>query len=427
MNKSTLTAALAAIMLVPCTGMAQLSKTQTALLKKAQTTLKTFWGKRSHAIKKTEENTDDMLPGTVKRYEYKKGNYEYQTTTDYTYDNLGNVLSSKEWSGNEGMVQILQYEYDKVETDFVTKVTGTTYETMSSTVPYYEYVSKRVDVTRNSKGQVTLVEDWEPNDTNTGLELDSKVTFEYGTDGKASKIAITEYDEESGNMTVTFSDIKWESYNGELLSIFGTGEVDNILFEPDNLIKSAKMEMTEGNITIGGNATGTYSETKSELTISLTMYGSIPVGEIVMSYEITDDNGSYISKNTSTIDGTETETEECVYNDNGDMTKETYSDGKDFESYEYSYSYNAATGLADYMLASAYNKSTKAYDPSYKLEYSNYVDVTTGISNATATTPGNGKTAIYNAHGIYMGKSFDSLHGGIYIVRQGGKSFKVIK
>lgn len=430
MKNSTLIVATVAMLLVPATGMAQFSKAQTMQVKKVQMALEKVFGKKDK-VKKADEIEADLQPGTVKSYKYNNGSYSYEMTTNYTYNTLGNVVTEKQWSDENGMVQILANEYDNVEPDFVTKTTATIYETPASTTPYSETVELRRDVTRNDKGQVTQVENWTANDTNTGLELDSKVTFEYGADGKANKISTTEYDSEEGDMTITMNNIVWEEYNGDLLSIFGSDNLDNIFMEPDNLLKSADLEMTLDDMTVIGSATGTYTDNKSELTMSFYMFG-MSVMDMTISMETTDDNGSFVSNITTSSMGESADlvSTEVVCNDKGDVVKNTSYSGtgdarKIVESNEYEYSYNSTTGLIDYTIVSDYDTDTKAYQPLYKLEYSDYVDVT-GINGVAANTA-DGKTAVYNMQGMCVGNSLHNQPSGMYIMKQGGKSVKVIK
>ena len=134
MKNSTLIAATVAMLLVPATGMAQFSKAQTMQVKKVQMALEKVFGKKDK-VKKADEIEADLQPGTVKSYKYNNGSYSYEMTTNYTYNTLGNVVTEKQWSDENGMVQILANEYDNVEPDFVTKTTATIYETPASTTP----------------------------------------------------------------------------------------------------------------------------------------------------------------------------------------------------------------------------------------------------------------------------------------------------
>lgn len=216
-----------------------------------------------------------------------------------------------------------------------------------------------------------------------------------------------------------------------MLSIFGSDNLDNIFMEPDNLLKSADLEMTLDDMTVIGSATGTYTDNKSELTMSFYMFG-MSVMDMTISMETTDDNGSFVSNITTSSMGESADlvSTEVVCNDKGDVVKNTSYSGtgdarKIVESNEYEYSYNSTTGLIDYTIVSDYDTDTKAYQPLYKLEYSDYVDVT-GINGVAANTA-DGKTAVYNMQGMCVGNSLHNQPSGMYIMKQGGKSVKVIK
>lgn len=100
MKNSTLIAATAAMLLVPATGMAQLSKAQTMQVKKVQMALEKVFGKKDK-VKKADEIEADLQPGTVKSYKYNNGSYSYEMTTNYTYNTLGNVVTEKTVVGRE--------------------------------------------------------------------------------------------------------------------------------------------------------------------------------------------------------------------------------------------------------------------------------------------------------------------------------------
>lgn len=293
-------------------------------------------------------------------------------------------------------------------------------------------MNRRVDVTRNKKGQVTKVEDWEANETYTGLDLETAVSLEYGSDNKINKIIISSYDDNE-EMKVTLNDVVWKEYNGKILSTIGT-DLENIIADPQNLIESASVEMSAEGMDVKGNLTSDYStEGKRELTLSMNYYG-MPVASYKFYYEQTDDNGSFINRSTISLMGEADEIESITvkYNDKKDMVEETISEGKSIASLktssstQYDYTYNEGTGLADYMILKELDLDTNTYNPNAKYVYSDYQDVASGISNAAANV-NTGKTAVYNTQGMYVGNSTDKLSDGLYIIKQDGKTFKIMK
>ena len=114
------------------------------------------------------------------------------------------------------------------------------------------------------------------------------------------------------------------------------------------------------------------------------------------------------------------------------MVEEIISEGKSIASLktssstQYDYTYNEETGLADYMILKELDLDTNTYNPNCKYVYSDYQDVASGISNAAANV-NTGKTAVYNTQGMYVGNSTDKLSDGLYIIKQDGKTFKMMK
>ena len=419
--------------ILPQTGAAQASQTRIAKVKKAATFIGKHLGDRaSKAILKSAAADSKKLPGTTKLYQYNNGDWTYYMTTNCTFDQYGNVSTTKTWSDENGMMQITTNKYDNVETSFLVSQTQSTYDSPTATTPTYEFMNRRVDVTRNEKGQVTKVEDWEANDTYTGLELETAVSLEYGSDDKINKIIISSYDDNE-EMKVTLNDVVWKEYNGKILSTIGT-DLENIIADPKNLIESASAEMSAEGMDIKGNLTSDYStEGKRELSLSMSYLG-MTVASCKFYYEQTDDNGSFINRSSISFMGEADEIESVTvkYNDKKDIVEETISEGKSIASLktssstQYDYTYNEETGLADYMILKELDLDTNTYNPNSKYVYSDYQDVASGISNAAANV-NTGKTAVYNTQGMYVGNSTDKLSDGLYIIKQGGKTFKMMK
>ena len=433
MRTFTSLAVLVAMTILPETGAAQTPQARIAKVKKTAT----FIGKRlgdrvSKAILKSAAADSKKLPGTTKLYQYNNGDWTYYMTTNCTFDQYGNVSTAKTWSDEKGMMQITTNRYDNVEPTFLVSQTQSTYDSPTATTPTYEFMNKRVDVTRNEKGQVTKVEDWEANDTYTGLELETAVSLEYGSDDKINKIIISSYDDNE-EMKVTLNDVVWKEYNGKILSSIGT-DLENIIADPQNLIESATVEMSVEGMDVKGNLTSDYStEGKRELSLSMSYFG-MTVASCKFYYEQTDDNGSFINRSSISFMGEADEIESVTvkYNDKKDMIEETISEGKSIASLktssstQYDYTYNEETGLADYMILKELDLDTNTYNPNSKYVYSDYKDVASGISNAAANV-NTGKTAVYNTQGMYVGNSTDKLSDGLYIIKQDGKTFKMMK
>lgn len=415
----------------PAASIAQTKVPQAAVIKKtAKAVAKVFNPKRDSKVLKSEIAGKKYLPKTVKQYIYDNNTLEYLTTKTYTYDQYGNVQTFKREDAS-GMIQIVKNTYDTDETSFMTSQTQELYDNPGTTYPDHIYMNKRIDVTRNQKGQVTEFTSYEPNDSYNGLEMESVTTIEYGNDDKANKISITEYDED-GAIIITFTDIVWETYNGKLLSTL-EDEMDNIVLSADNLIKSASMSMKSNGVELKGNVTSTYTDTERTLNISM-IYSGMTIGNITYYYKSLDNNGSYLKKLSSSLMGEDSDVElyKYVYNEKKDLIEETNSEGSsdnDLQidsSDQYEYSYNESTGLADYAIVKEYNSDSKKYEQKYKLEYCEYNEIATGI-NKVLTNTKDGNTAVYNTQGMQVGSSTDNLPNGIYIIKQDGKTFKITK
>ena len=225
-------------------------------------------------------------------------------------------------------------------------------------------------------------------------------------------------------------------YNGKILSAFGKA-IDDIVYDPENLIKLASMELMSEDIYVPGSAVGTYTgETKRKLDVDFNFYGT-PVAQFIYEYNQTDNNGSYTytseaksmgkqiylltftNKFNEKKDLIEKTEKEDIADEEGGMTSHE-------ESSKYEYSYNESTGLADYAIVNSLNTDNNQYETTLKLVFSDYKEVTAGISNAAANI-NTGKTAVYNTQGMYVGNSTDKLSDGLYIIKQDGKTFKMMK
>lgn len=435
MKKSTLLTVSAVMTLLPFTGNAQTGGIQQAGVKKVtQAASMLFNMKRNGSVKKTDIAGVRFLPQTVKLYAIDKdsGKEEYVCTDLNTYDQYGNTLSKRTLYG-EGMSATTHvYTYDPVETSVLTSETEYVYPDQVSTTPSETRELSKMDVVRDSKGRLTEFTEYEADSDYGGLAVATKTIIEYGSDGKANKIVIYSYDE--GEETkLTLKSISWEKYNGKLLKGF-IGEAEYMLYDSENLIKSAFVEMSQGEYVIPGVVTTTYTgDTKREMTMSFSLYG-MPVADLAFSYEKTDDNGSYTAIESMGYYGEESEVggERVVYNENKDVVEDTELEGttkddmKISSSTKYEYGYNSEDLLPEYSVVSFYSTDTNEYSKAYKQEYGDYKDITDGIAN-TVVNGNEGAVSVYNAQGMYLGNSLDKASKGLNIIKVGEKNFKIMK
>lgn len=108
----------------------------------------------------------------------------------------------------------------------------------------------------------------------------------------------------------------------------------------------------------------------------------------------------------------------------------SYDQGKTWvkgrRSERYTYEYDEATGEMLSGLTERYNTETQQYEKHSKYVYSQIEDVATAIDQPSADN-GEAPTAVYNLQGVYMGATTDQLPAGIYIIKQGGKTYKTLK
>lgn len=108
----------------------------------------------------------------------------------------------------------------------------------------------------------------------------------------------------------------------------------------------------------------------------------------------------------------------------------SYDQGKTWvigiQSERYTYEYDEATGEMLSALTERYNTETQQYEKRSKYVYSQIEDVATAIDQPSADN-GEAPTAVYNLQGVYMGATTDQLPTGIYLVKQGGTTHKVLK
>ena len=92
---------------------------------------------------------------------------------------------------------------------------------------------------------------------------------------------------------------------------------------------------------------------------------------------------------------------------------------------EYTYDESHGGEISE-TITSYYDTDAVAYVPVVKVSAIEYIDLATAITDIDAdtdTTP----AKVYNMQGIAVGSSVDSLPHGIYIVKQGGKTYKTLR
>lgn len=121
-----------------------------------------------------------------------------------------------------------------------------------------------------------------------------------------------------------------------------------------------------------------------------------------------------------------------AYNEYGDNTYSLYrysqDNGETWEirqatSHTLEYDNNTGAKLSD--TYEEYNKDAKQYEKKSKMVFSNFVDYSTPI--VATPTDAEDISRVYNMQGVCLGDNLDGLPAGMYIVKQGVKTKKVVK
>ena len=232
----------------------------------------------------------------------------------------------------------------------------------------------------------------------------------------------------------------------------------------DNLLNSACIRVIEGsdinhdiitwNINVDYDGRGGYTRTaKSMFSAHITIKTIDKNGTENYSYaEYEDDNGNkkyeerekrmYSEVTIKNIAGKRVQTEYYTYekatqkythittkyNKYGEKTSEKrespYYNVEDI----YTYEYDNNTGVLK-----SYTYQTKRTNQSAptittmvkRMVYSDIKNVTSGIDIPQASS--SAISAVYNPQGVYMGTTTDELPAGVYIVKQGGETYKTLK
>ena len=193
----------------------------------------------------------------------------------------------------------------------------------------------------------------------------------------------------------------------------------------------------------------TYQEGKADFVFTATLADGTE--KMVKTYTVTDENGSFVEEHAYYMDENEdgelTE-DECSreslvmkYDKYGNCTLEEYR-GQETPADELEmisgtrtvYTYNEAANAVEEALQEEYmveydDESGEVisgqYEPTMKIVYSDFADVT-AVRSVTTADAGRAVT-VYNLQGVAVGTSTDSLPAGIYIVKKGTVAYKVVK
>lgn len=167
------------------------------------------------ASKMSELSNDQWKVIADTTFTYTAGKLSCMTCIDpynkkvYTYNEYGQLATEANYSITDGVPVLyyqLKYYYDSVVHDFVTRVEDIDRNNNVT-------VNFDIKVTRNDAGNVTQFIKTFP----TGNGDDTRVTWTYGPDGKATTYTAESYNGETWVKIYEWTGIEWENTDGQLL------------------------------------------------------------------------------------------------------------------------------------------------------------------------------------------------------------------
>lgn len=392
------------------------------------------------------------------------GTWEEDSYDSYTYDESGRVTEQLQTTGT-GVTKIVneynadgliaastyyvdqgsgfqpsikqEYTYDDVLKSYLTaSITST--NSNGTWTPVAQYCSKHV-IERNADGNITSVTEKILTSKDTYADY-SILTLTY--DDGAKQPTGYSYGETTSLGTApavseTMTDLVWERCTGQVTEPFSVNW------------------FTSKNFLSTGTHPGSYYDTYVSTThpegdyFDFTMYqtySDVTGLKTLIRRTTTDENGSYRFANYmlgdmySFTDPSDDDIyygwyEDVTYNEHGDLVSDEYYDIdeggsleeavlSEGEKHEYKYGTQGEM-LED--IHSILSDGETDYTTYSRTTYGDFKAVTfSGISSATAQTT-DGAAAVYSLQGAKVGTSVEGLPAGIYVVRQGGKTFKVAR
>lgn len=402
-------------------------------------------------------NFDGLNVNTTKAsrtttYLYNNGNWNKQLSTKKEYNTEGYTTVTETQSEKE--YTKLENTYDDTYEGLITKTTLYTWDKATSTWINPTVISQ-VDLTKDEKGRVIKKITYAYDEDTKKLVEEEEVNYGYSIlTGQMNSIKMYLSEEEEGNtinIPATITILKWHNYNANKLfdySIdnFGTYNIN----DKDNQIESGTLTMSLEGIPFTGTIKGEYTDTSSSLTFDI-----ISMMSMNTKMNITDSYGSNETTITldmagtnvmsSTIKNTNNEHGDCIKTESTSTTNSdsdlfnAYSDFDDSDidldgnqtlTYDYEY-YTLPDNnvMKKSMVMNILDKTSNEFKPTIKTtydEYTDYVSKATGINSIK--NAGNGQiNGIYGINGYKLDKLPISTSRSVYIIKENGKTKKVIK
>lgn len=428
------------------------------LMKAKKAIRTTTIAKKAMAAMRAAES-EKWMPTHDVEYSYDDGDWYKEAENTYTYDNRGLTLSQVQLSYGE--YTKLENTYNEkgqiVEQHMFTSEDGTNYTEMvkrmqeyderTGTVTKYEAFSydedenawtrsrgtNKREIVRNADGNITSCTYYSLNSDGETWDEVNKLAFTYANGGSAPTGCT--YSEEG--VEVTYSGMVWTKCTGQITEDLGEGWMTN-----GNALKSTHMLDVEDDETVEYNITAEAQDNGDfHYLIKMPDYDYLM---LVMYKKTTDDNGSFKAGLSTYFNRTgasvtyddkylvgENQTNICTFDNNGNLTlNEIYiandqtGEAELYEGSKYEYKYDGSHGEMTESVQYDYNSSSSEYEPSMKIEYSDFTNVagTNGIHGVENVD--GGVAEFYNLQGMKMN---NAAQKGIYIMKQNGKTVKVMK
>ena len=443
-------------LMLPLSGFAQKNYTQSPIQKRVKEVMQ----KRSYSqLHNLKAESTLMLPTQEEEWIYEDGEFVKYGDYYYSYDKVGNitrnvyedetaaVATDYTYNENNKKITILEtysesgkpyensskrlIEYDNIVTDVITESQSYTWSENDWLLVSDGHTYKRV-ITRNEKGNVENVEIYTYFMEEYHLQMRS--TIKYNNDGLAEEFIYEELTySATGDLVMNevyrLKDLVWYRTDGQILVLD-----DYTLFftEGNNRLRKASLYT---NDELYCKYEATYSE-NGDYSCKVIFDGDV-LSEEVITKTITDDNGSYTTlyEAYEDADGNGKLTEsEAVYCEKAVVTIDQYGriseeiyymDDEVMYGVQYGYTYSPEYGSYPIeQVFSEYDLELMMYVPFLKIVGKNFIDVA-GV-NAVNSDTFDGETIIYNLNGTQINVPENRLQPGIYIIKNGNKTFKKV-
>lgn len=388
--------------------------------------------------------TSTMKQSQKTSYTYNNGDWQKQYTTKTEYNKKG-YTTATETRGKDICTRV-ENSYDEKLDGFITKTTAYSWDDATSTWTN-PIITSQTDLERDSKGRV-IKETTYVYDTDTKeLAKESEVNFGYSVlTGQMNSIKTT-FSTENMSIPVTITILKWQNYNADKLFNFSMEDFGtSVINDTDNQIESATISTTIQNIPLTGTIKGKYTDTSSSITLDLAsmikMTATMTLTDSYGSNE-TNINIEMMGQNmmTSTITNTNNEHGDCIKtvstgtnSYDADLAATNEDDNLDLNktiTYDYVYTTlpDNSTQKAS-VVTNTLDSKTNEFTPVEKVTYDQYIDYITGATGIHSLPTDASESQINAAYGI-NGTRMDNLSAdnakGIYIIKESGKTVKVMK